>query len=102
MKLLIFSGILTALAVILQTKVEHLNPKVMNATMVKSTVLEIAMFRIKNSEKEKFSELNKSTLSVLSTLPGYIRSNTYQSITDSMVYMDIVEWESLDSGSSVA
>lgn len=59
-----------------------------------TTVLEIAMFRVNNSTD--MVSLNLKAIEQLSQLDGYLSSKSYQNISDENVYLDIVEWNSLE------
>ncbi len=56
-------------------------------------VYEVALLSVKGDVNDNFSELNKEALDYLSTFEGYISSETYQSISESNVYLDIVLWD---------
>ena len=100
MKTILISGILAAAVLILPDNIIHTNKTIMNATMNETTVLELAMFKVKPNED--FRTLNKRTIEILSSLEGYLGSNTYQSISDSLVFLDIVEWSSLEDANKAA
>ena len=58
-------------------------------------VYEIAVFKVKDANA--VVEANQAAIRHISTYDGYISSRTFQSIEDSDIFMDIVEWSSLEA-----
>lgn len=58
-------------------------------------VYEIAVFKVKDTDA--VIEANQAAIRHISTYDGYISSRTFQSIEDSVIFMDIVEWSSIEA-----
>ena len=58
-------------------------------------VYEIAVFKVKDADAVMAA--NKAAIEHISVYDGYISSRTFQNIDDAAIFMDIVEWSSLDA-----
>ena len=103
MKAITLLGAIMAVMLLVETELTS-NNKIMNVLEKEpeTIVMEIALFNIKESAAESFMDLNKKTLPALSELDGYIKSSTYQNLVNPLLYLDIVEWESLSSAQQSA
>lgn len=59
-------------------------------------ILEIAYYRVKPEFREGFESMSRKYIDeILAQEKGYLRSNTYQSLEDKSLYVDLVWWRSL-------
>ena len=66
------------------------------------SIYEIAMGVIKQESRSEFESLNQSTLKELATVDGYLGSHSYLAVDNDSVFLDIVEWESVDHAKAAA
>ncbi len=67
-----------------------------------SQVYEMVLFSVKESELNRFTQLNKDVLKHLGSFNGHIASNTFQSVHNPLNFLDVVLWEDLESAEKAA
>lgn len=78
------------------------NPEESMNTTEHQRVIEIAYGMIKSKAVPDFTRLNAEALAEAASFDGYVSSQSYVSVADSSVFLDIVEWESLEQARQAA
>lgn len=65
-------------------------------------VYEIVLFEVKNEKTDSFLDISNKSMNLISEFDGYISSSTHRSITKDQLFLDIIQWESLEKAKSAA